>query len=103
MDAIFLAGAHLQEVLEARLAKDQIRYQSALQHLPDQYRNSYHVLLTLLVQFDVTFFDGRRGAEGIEKLTQQTWKFHEENGVKYLKKVGLNFFGSLPISPFAKS
>ena len=80
-------AAVLQELLEARLAKDQDRYQAALQRIPEGYRHKYHVPLSLTMQFTMTLMDGRRGAEGIELLTKNHWRIIEENGKKYIKKV----------------
>ena len=60
---------------------------AALDKLPQDYHDTYHYLLSLCVQFIVHYFDGRRGAEGIQFLTKNHWKVFEENGKKYLKKV----------------
>ena len=73
--------------MHARYTLDQAKYDEALGTIPEMYRNNYHVLFSLVFQFIVTYFDGRRGAEGIEHLTKQHWVLVDENGRKYLKKV----------------
>ena len=87
IDAISrLAAAH-QELLEAKVQKDQARYEAALLKIPEEYKDKYHVSLSQVMQFIMTLMDGRRGTEGIERLTIQHWKMVSENGKKYLKKV----------------
>ena len=82
---------------------------AALDKLPQDYHDTYHYLLSLCVQFIVHYFDGRRGAEGIQFLTKNHWKVFEENGKKYLKKVHyiihclvITNFGQYPISKSKK-
>ena len=86
-DAIFQLAANVYEVMEARYEMDYQRYYDTLKNIPEIFRDSYHILISLLAQFIVTFFDGRRGAEGIELLTKSHWKLQEENGKRILKKV----------------
>ena len=90
MNAIFQLGGVVEELFEARLAKDKIRYNAALEKIPIEYHDKYHCLLSLLVQFIITYFDGRRGIEGIAFLLKTHWAVSDENGKKYLKKVNIS-------------
>ena len=102
INAIFKLAADHQEVLEARFQKDRPRYEQALLNLPEAYRNKYHASLSNVMQFQLTLMDGRRGAEGIEKLTINHWQIVDEPGrKKYAKKVSkfwvISNFGLYPI------
>ena len=70
MDAIFKLGKVIQNILEARLARDEPRYREALKNIPQVFQNEWHILMGWIAQFIITYFDGRRGAEGIENLTR---------------------------------
>ena len=80
-------AANVYKVLDARHEMDYQRYYDSLKGIPENYRDTYHILVSLLAQFMITFFDGRRGAEGIELLTKSHWKLQEVNGKRILKKV----------------
>ena len=88
MDAIFKFAATHQELFDARVQKDLARYEVALGKIPVPYRNRYHETFAYLAQFVFTRLDGRRGAEGLDKLKKNHWVVEHNNGKRYLKKVG---------------
>ena len=87
LDELFKLGANVYELMDARYSLDQQKFDEALKTIPKMYQDNYHVLFSLLMEFIVTYFDGRRGAEGIELLTKNHWKLVDKNGRRYLKKV----------------
>ena len=58
---IYILGANVLAVFEARNSGDQQKLATALDLLPQGYQNAYHELLSLLVQFLITLLDIRRG------------------------------------------
>ena len=87
LDAIWSLCGKLEKLLEAKFNLDQSGYNEALRNLPEKWRNNWHNLLRICIQFIVTMFDIRRGVEGIETLTKEHFQFFEENGKKTFQKV----------------
>ena len=80
----------LQQVLEARLAKNKAKYDEALSMVPVEYWDNYNELLRICIQFLITLLDIRRGNEGIELLTKDHFEIVVKNGIKMFQKV--NFY-----------
>ena len=91
MDEIWVLCKQVQNVMVAREALDQEKYLEALNELPGNFRNSYHDLLRMCVQFIIHCMDCRRGTEGIELLTKDHFKIAEEGGIKYWEKVNVEY------------
>ena len=87
LDSLHRMLANLQNVMKYRNESQLGSYQEALNLLPNEYKNTYHILLVLGAQYIVTTYDIRRGREGIEFLTKKHFQVAEENGFKFYKKV----------------
>lgn len=91
LDAFLTLGDQLRRILEVRLVKNSDDYLKTVAELPTAYRDNWHLLLRLVVQFVVTMYDCRRACEGLEFLTKTHFEIEESNGMKYFKKVS-SFF-----------
>ena len=84
-----------QQNIQANDDKDS--YNRALERLNaicPGYKDSYHLLASMLAQFIITLFDVRRGQEGISSLTINHYECAEEDGQRFWRKVmafGMNF------------
>ena len=87
LDSIHGMLANLQNLMEYRKESQLVSYQEAVNLLPHEYRNTYHILLVLGAQYIITTYDLRRGREGIEHLTKKHFQIAEENGFRFFKKV----------------
>ena len=91
------AGIHtllgnLQTLMKHRRDQNLSAYMSALNKIPPDYRQKYHILLVWGAQYTVTCFDLRRGREGIEFLTKHHFNLVEKDGFKFLEKVFFFYF-----------
>ena len=82
------------KLVKSRYELNQQGYEEAMENIPEEFRDNWNILFSLIMQYIITYFEGRRGAEGIEMLTKNHWKLVNENGKRYLKKVIL--FGTIP-------
>ena len=87
LDAIWSLCSNLEKLLEARKSKDGNAYLEALAKIPHEWRDRYHELLRICIQFLVTLLDVRRGNEGLEFLTKHHFELREEGGFKFFAKV----------------
>jgi hypothetical protein len=91
-EAIMNLLAILMELLVAHRDKDKSVYEAALEKLVKivpAYKDKWHKLVGLGIQFLITLCDIRRGREGIVFLTKDHYQKIEEEGIFYWKKVNI--------------
>ena len=99
LDLIFDLCGYLEKVLEARLAKDKVKYDEAIALLPMEWWDKYNELLRISMQFVITYLDVRRGNEGIELLTKAHFQIMEKAGIRFFQKVNNLISAMIPIKP----
>ena len=77
----------VQDVLEARNAKDQAKYDEALKALPEEFRDSWTLLARDAAQFILMLANLERGREAIVGITKNHYKKMVNGETKYFQKV----------------
>ena len=91
LDEIFKLTSTLQAIMRIK-DKTLPKYQELFSMLPENFQDSYHVLINFCKMFIVAFQFAMRGVEGIAYLKKCHFEedFDKENNYRYLKK---NFRG----------
>ena len=87
LNAIFGLCKNLENLLEARKDKNEVAYEEALKKIPHEFRNKYHELARINVQFLVGLFDCRRGVEGIQDLRKEHFEKRTRGDFMFFQKV----------------